>query len=152
MSAGLSRLRWSEWLAAAGAVALAVFLFALDWYNGADPRDGWQALPALRWLLLVAAAIVIVTALAQALSRGPALSAALDVVSLGLTGVTTLLLIIRLATTGASLCPGAFLGLGATLAMLVGMFASLRIEQGWPPGPNRPIELVALPAPDGPGT
>jgi len=152
MSESLSRPRWSEWLAAMGAAALAVFLFALDWYNGAHPRDGWQALPALRWLLLVTAAVVIVTVLAQALSRGPALSVALDVVSLLLTGVTTLLLIIRLTTTGASLCPGAFLGLAATLAMLVGVFASLRIEQGWPPGPNRPIEVVALPASDGPGS
>ena len=152
MSESLSRPRWSEWLAAMGAAALAVFLFALDWYNGAHPRDGWQALPALRWLLLVTAAVVIVTVLAQALSRGPALSVALDVVSLLLTGVTTLLLIIRLTTTGASLCPGAFLGLAALLVMLAGVFASLRIEQGWPPGPNRPIEVVALPASDGPGS
>jgi len=122
----IARLRFSESLAAAGAVALAVFLFALNWYDGSPPRDGWQALPALRWLLLVSVALVIVTVLAQALARGPAL-------------------IVRLASTGASLCPGAFLGLAASLAMLVGMFASLRIEQGWPPGPDRPIEVVRLP-------
>jgi hypothetical protein len=36
--------------------------------------------------------------------------------------------------------------------MLAGVFLSLRIEQGWPPGPNRPIELAALPAPKGPGS
>jgi hypothetical protein len=147
MSPSIARLRFSEWLAAAGAVALVVFLFALNWYNGPQPSDGWQALPTLRWLLLVTAALVIVTVLAQALARGPALSAALDVVSLVVTTIAALLLIIRLATTGASLCPGAFLGLGALLVMLAGVFASLRIEQGWPPGPERPIELISLPPP-----
>jgi hypothetical protein len=152
MSERIARLRFSEWLAAAGAVALAVFLFALDWYDGAHPRNGWQALPALRWLLLVSLALVIVTVLAQALARGPALSAALDVVSLVVTAVATLLLIIRLATTGASLRPGAFLGLAASLAMLAGVFLSLRIEQGWSPGADRPIEVVALPALEGPGS
>jgi hypothetical protein len=152
MSERIARLRFSEWLAAAGAVALAVFLFALDWYDGAHPRNGWQALPALRWLLLVSLVLVIVTVLAQALARGPALSAALDVVSLVVTAVATLLLIIRLATTSASLRPGAFLGLAASLAMLAGVFLSLRIEQGWAPGPGRPIEVVAVPAPEGPGS
>ncbi len=150
MSPSIARLRFSEWLAGAGAVALVVFLFALNWYNGSPPRDGWQALPTLRWLLLVAVALVIVTVLAQALARGPALSVALDVVSLVVTAIAVVLLIVRLATTGASLCPGAFLGLAASLAMLVGVFASLRIEQGWPPGPDRAIEVVALPA-DRPG-
>jgi hypothetical protein len=152
MSGPLARLRFSEWLAAGGAVALVVFMFALNWYNGPHPRDGWQALPTLRWLLLVTAALVIVTVLAQALARGPGLSAALDVVSLVVTAIAALALIVRLATTGASLCPGAFLGLAASLVMVVGVFSSLRIEQGWPPGPDRPIEVVPLPAPDGPGS
>jgi hypothetical protein len=146
MSGPIARLRFSEWLAAASSVALIVFLFALNWYNGSPPRDGWQALPTLRWLLLASAALVIVTVLAQALARGPALSAALDVVSLVVTAITLLLLIIRLATTGASLCPGAFLGVAASLAMVAGVWLSLRIEQGWPPGPDRPIEVVSLPA------
>jgi CDP-diglyceride synthetase len=152
MTVPFARLRFGEWLAAAAAVALVVFLFVLNWYNGTPPRNGWQALPTLRWLLLVSAALVIVTVLAQALARGPALSVALDVVSLVVTVVASLLLIVRLATTGASLCPGAYLGLAAVLTMLVGVFASLRIEQGWPPGPDRPIEVVALPTPDGSGS
>jgi hypothetical protein len=152
MSRRIARLRFSEWLAAASAVALIVFLFALNWYNGSPPRHGWHALPTLRWLLLASAALVIVTVLAQALARGPALSVALDVVSVVVTAIAVLLLIIRLATTGASLCPGAFLGLAASLAMLAGVLASLRIEQGWPPGPDRPIEVVPLPASDGSGS
>jgi peptidoglycan biosynthesis protein MviN/MurJ (putative lipid II flippase) len=148
----IARLRFSEWLAAAGAVALVVFLFALNWYDGPHPRHGWQALPALRWLLLAAAALVIVTVLAQALARGPALSVALGVVSLVVTAITVLLLIVRLATTGASLCPGAFLGLAASIAMLAGVLTSLRIEQGWSPGRDRTIEVVPLSAADGLGS
>src|SRR6202020_29508 len=53
MSKPFARLRFSEWLAAAGAVALVVFLFALNWYNGPQPRHGWQAVATLRWLVLV---------------------------------------------------------------------------------------------------
>jgi hypothetical protein len=37
MSERIARLRFSEWLAAAGGVALAVFVFALNWYDSAQP-------------------------------------------------------------------------------------------------------------------
>jgi hypothetical protein len=143
----LARLRTGEWLAAAGAVALAVSLFALHFDNGASPRDGWQALPALRWLLLVTVVVVLCASAAQA-RRGPGLAAALDVVALPLCGLTVLLLVIRLATTGASLGVGAFVGLAASLVMTAGVYAALRTEQGWPPGPDRPIEVIALGSPD----
>lgn len=146
----MSRLRWSEWLAAAGAIALVVCMFAADWHGGADPRTGWQALPVLRWLVLVTAGVVLATVAAQT-RTGPALSVALDVVSLVLAAVTVLALLIALLTTSASLCPGAYAGLAAAIAMLVGVFASLRIEGGWRPGPERPIEVVSLPADVGGG-
>jgi hypothetical protein len=142
----LSRLRPAEWLAATAAIVLAVLMFALHWYGGPDPRDGWQALPVLRWVLLVAAVVVLVTVAAQT-RRAPALSAALDVVSLALTSITVILLAIRLATTGASLGAGAFGGLAACLAMTVGVFAALRAEQGWSPGPDHPVEVVSIAPP-----
>ena len=49
-----------------------------------------------------------------------------------------------MATTGASLQAGAFVGLGACLAMLLGVFGALRTEQGWIPDTDRTIELVGL--------
>lgn len=143
MSSGIARLRAGEWLMAVAALVLAVSLFALRWYGGAHPRDGWQALPTLRWLVLVTVVVALAAAAAQ-LRPGPALAAALDVVALLLATITAILLVIRMATTGASLSPGAFVGLGACIATGLGAFAALRIEQGWVPGPQRPIELVPL--------
>jgi hypothetical protein len=147
-----SRLRPGEWLAATAAIVLTVSLFALHWYGGPHPRDGWQALPVLRWVLLVTVVLVLVAVGAQA-RRGPALAAALDVVSLVLTSITVILLAIRLATTGANLGPGAFVGLAASIATTVGVFAALRAEQGWSPGRDHPVEAVSIGAPgdDRPG-
>jgi peptidoglycan/LPS O-acetylase OafA/YrhL len=139
----VARLRVGEWIAAVAAIVLVAGLFALHWYGGADPRDGWQALPTLRWWILVDAAVGLVAALAQA-RRGPAVAAALDVVALVLASLTVLLLAIRLATTGASLAAGAFVGLAASIALLAGVFLALRAEQGWAPGPERPVEVVRL--------
>jgi hypothetical protein len=147
MSSGIGRLRTGEWLAAVAAIVLAVSLFALHWYGGAYPRTGWEALVTLRWLVLVAVVVALTAVVAQ-MRPGPALAAALDVVALVLSIITTLLLVIRLATTGASLSAGAFVGLAASIAMMLGVFVALRTEQGWRPGPDRPIELARL-APDG---
>ncbi|HEX5192352.1 MAG TPA: hypothetical protein VFW09_06070 [Solirubrobacteraceae bacterium] len=147
MSSGLARLRAGEWLMAVAAIVFVVSLFALRWYGGADARDGWQALPVLRWLVLVTVVVAFAAAAAQ-LRPGPALAAALDVVALLLATITAILLVIGLATTGASLSAGAFVGLGACIATGLGAFLALRTEQGWIPGPERPIELVPL-APDG---
>lgn len=144
----IARLRSGEWLAAAAAIVLVASLFALHWYGGAHPRTGWQALVTLRWLVLVTVVVVLAAVAAQA-RPGPALAAALDVVALLLALVTAILLVIRLATVNASLEVGAFVGLGACLATIAGLFAALRTEQGWLPGAERPIELVRLAGDDG---
>jgi hypothetical protein len=148
MSLGDARLRIGEWLMALAAIVLVVSPFALHWYGGAHPRDGWQALPILRWLVLVTVVVALAAAAAQ-LRPGPALAAALDVVALLLATITAILLVIALTTTGASLSAGAFVGLGACIATGLGAFLALRAEQGWIPGPERPIELVRL-APEAP--
>jgi hypothetical protein len=146
MTAGLGRLRFGEWLAAVAAIVLAASLPALHWYGGADPRTGWEALPTLRWVVSVAV-VVTLSAVAAQLRRGPAVAAALDVVALLLSTITSILLVIRLATTGASLSAGAFVGLAASIVMGFGVFAALRAEQGWVPGPGHPVEVVSLTPP-----
>jgi hypothetical protein len=133
-------------VAAVAAILLAVSLFALHWYGGSHPRTGWEALVTLRWLVLVTVVVTLAAVVTQ-LRQGPALSSALDVIALLLSTVTSILLVIRIATTGASLQAGAFVGLGACLAMLLGVFGALRTEQGWIPDTDRTIELVGL-APD----
>jgi hypothetical protein len=137
----LGRLRTGEWLVVAAAIVLVVALFALHWYGGVDPRDGWRAVPALRWLILVTVTVALVTALTQ-VRPGPGLSAALDVVALVLSSLTLVLLAIRLATTGATLAVGAFVGLTASIALVTGIFLALRTEQGRPADPAHPIEVV----------
>jgi hypothetical protein len=138
-----TRLRFGEWLAAGAAIAMCGSLFALHWYGGARSRTGWEALITLRWLVLVTAVVTVAATVTQ-VRPGPALSAALDGVALLLSTITAILLAVRLATTGASLDMGAFVGLAASIATGLGVFAALRAEHGWAPGPDHPIEVVPL--------
>ncbi len=159
------RLRGGEWVAALGAVVLLVSLLVLHWYGprtgaflsyspvkGAarfTARTGWEAIPTLRWFGLLTVALGLALALAQALVRGPALPATLDLIAMLVAGLTTLLLLIRLATTGAPLRFGAVVGLLAAGAVTFGAFRALRTEQGAVPEPGRPVELVELSDPAG---
>jgi hypothetical protein len=146
-------LRRGEILAGASAVALLVFLFALNWLTvGGHNLHGWVAIPVLRWLLLVTALTALMLTFTQATRPGPALPVSLSTVVTVLGALSTLLLTIRLLTTSAGLCPGALLGLLAAIGIMVAAFDSLRREQGWTPGPDRPIETVPLDSSGGPGS
>lgn len=145
-----SRLRRGEILAAAAAVALLVLLFVLGWF-GAPSRgrggplvDGWTGLPVIRWLILVTAAAALALGVLQASRPAPALPVTMSVVVAALSLVTTIVLIIRLLTTPAAVEAGAVLGTVASAAILLGGFYSMRDEDGWVPGPDRPIERVSL--------
>lgn len=139
-------------LAGIAGVALIVVLFAVDWFAAgqSSAADGWSTLPVLRWLVLVAAVAGLALALAQASRPAPALPVTLSVVVTALALVTTVALVIRLITTSASIRGGAVAGLVCAAAMLLGGFWSMRDEDGWVPGPERPIERVPL-GPPGPG-
>jgi hypothetical protein len=146
-------LRRGEILAGASAVALLVFLFALNWLIvRGHSRHGWEAIPVLRWVLLVTALTALTLTVTQATCAGPGLPVSLSTIVTVLGALSTLLLIIRLLTTSAGLCAGAFLGLLAVIGITVGGFDSLRREQGWRPGPDHPIETVPLSSSGGPGS
>jgi hypothetical protein len=138
-------LRRGEILAGASALALLIFLFALNWltFSGHN-RHGWEAIPVLRWVLLVTALTALVLAFTQATRSGPALPVSLSVIVTVLGALSGLLMIARLLTTSAGLCVGAFLGLLAVIGIAAGGFDSLRREQGWTPGPEHPVETVPL--------
>jgi hypothetical protein len=141
-------LRRGEILAGVSALALLIVLFALDWLGSSGvTRTGWQAIPVLRWFIVLSALSALVLAGAQATMRSPALPLAMSVVATVLSALTTLLLVIRLITTGATPQVGGYLGLVALIAMTCGCFGSLRVEAGWRPGPDRPIETVSLRTP-----
>jgi hypothetical protein len=135
-------------LAGAGGLALLIVLFALDWLRSAGvARDGWSAVPVLRWVIVVAVLSALALTVAQATTRGPALPVSLSVIATVLSALTALLVIIRILTTGATPQLGAYLGLLAAVTMTYGAFGSLRAEQGWIPRPDHPIETVALTRP-----
>jgi hypothetical protein len=140
----LSRLRLGEYLAALGSVALLVSLFALNWY--CNPTiGGWHAIPTLRWFVLVSALIGLALVLAQAAMRGAAPAVALDTIGMLVAGLTTILIAIRMITTGATVWTGAWVGVGAAALTAVGAFRALRTEQGWTAGRDREIEVIGLP-------
>ncbi|HZE04773.1 MAG TPA: hypothetical protein VE127_06105 [Solirubrobacteraceae bacterium] len=145
-----SRLRRGELLAGGAAVALLVFLFALGWFGSstgttaAASTDGWRGLPVVRWLVLVTVAAALLLAILQASRRAPALPVTMSVVVSALAVVTTLVLIVRLVTTSASVQAGAILGTAASAVILLGGFWSMRDEDGWVPETDRTIERVSL--------
>lgn len=168
------RLRTGEWLAALGAVVLLVALLALHWYgwtlrtgwrsyaplarrSAFSPINpaltGWQAIETLRWFALATVVAGLALAVAQAALRGPALPVTLDLIGMLVAGLTTILVVIRLASTAAPLRFGAFVGLAAAGAVTVGAYQAMRTEAGWDPSaphPEVPIEVVELdPAADG---
>ena len=140
----LSRLRLGEYLAALGSVALLVALFALNWYCNPE-IGGWRAIPTLRWFLLVSAVLGLALAVTQLAMRGPALPVTLDLLGMLVAGLTTILTVIRMITTGATLWTGAWVGVGAAALTALGAYRAMRTEQGWTPGRDREIEVVKLP-------
>ena len=142
MQLRISHLRRGEIIAAVAATALIVVLFAVPWFGSAT---GWQSLPVVRWLILVTAVCGLLLALFQETRRAPALPVVMSVIVSALGLVTTIVLIIRLPTSTGTPQVGAYLGLAATLGILVGGGYSLRDEDGWQPGPEHHVETVPLP-------
>lgn len=114
---------------------LLVFLFALPWYGavpaagGSTSVNGWHGLTDLRWLLLLDALVALALAGLQATRRAPAVPVSMSVIVTWLGGVTFLWLGYRvLIDPPAHERAGAYLGLLATLAIVVGGYASMRQE------------------------
>jgi hypothetical protein len=141
MQLRVSHLRRGEILAAVAALLLGVVLFALPWFGAAT---GWRALPVVRWLLLVSAVCGLLLAFFQQTRRAPALPVVMSVIVTALALVAVIALIVELATSAGTPRAGAYLGLAAELGILVGGFWSMRDEDGWTPGPDRPVERVSL--------
>jgi hypothetical protein len=146
----LSRLRRGEIIATVSAVVLVVLVFAVPWVSFASPggahttANAWTSFPTLRWLLLVTAALGLLAAYLQAARSAPALPVALDMVLVTLAAITTLVLLIRLLTGSGSPEVGGWLGLVATAGLTAGAFKALRVEEGWEPGPEHPVETIEL--------
>jgi cytochrome bd-type quinol oxidase subunit 2 len=148
-----SRLRRGEIIAGLSAIVLLVALFGISWFRfgpaGGAHTDasGWNSLPTLRWLIAVTGVCGLLLAFFQASRAAPALPVVWSVIATTLSGLTTLLLIIRIPTDGGSPLIGAFLGLVAVAVLTIGALMSLRQEGGWVPDRDHPIETIGLSPP-----
>lgn len=151
----LSRLRRGEIIAFVSALALVVLMFAVPWFQftnsggGHTSANAWTSLPILRWLILVTAATGLMLGYFQVSREAPALPVAWDVIVVTLGAITTVIVLIGLLTDAGSPRIGAFAGLVAVAALTDGAFMSLRQEGGWAPGPERPVETLAVGGPGG---
>ena len=138
------RLRSGELVMAAGAVGLAVVLFA-DWFDG---HSGWSTMTVGRVLLVLtialAATLVAVTLSARAVSTATSMA----VVTIGVGTLALLYLLYRVgidepgrnALVGVE--AGAYLGLLSVLAIVVGAWRSLADERTGSPISRRQTERV----------
>lgn len=124
----LDRVRWPEWLIAAGAGLLLVSLLALPWY--AHSLDGWQGLRHARWLVAVTVAAGFGVLALQAWLRSPAVPVTLTLFTMFLGGLSALWLIYRvlISPPGGDRLVGGFLGLVGACTVAYGGWRSLRLE------------------------
>jgi hypothetical protein len=156
MKSATSRLRHADWLVAAGALALLIFMFLLDWYGGSVTgllpgshitgatlsSTGWETFTASRWIWL-ATIVAAFGSLAVAIAsdgkgrEGPLQPSAIVA---GLGAVSTALVLYRIvhhpgpsasgggvrASYGIKL--GIWLGLVATLTITLGGYLGVQEE------------------------
>jgi len=146
----LRRLRFGEWLAVAGGIALIVSLL-LPWYDGpTEPLSGYEAMTIVDILLTAVALWAITLGVLQATQDAPAKPVAFGVMSVVFGAIAVLLVVFRLIDApadGLEVRPSAWLGLAAALAITVGGWRSIAAEyvRGLPP--DLEPELRATPAP-----
>ena len=145
----LERLRWPEWLIAAGGVLLLVAILALPWYHGAHGSlNGWHGLTRLRWVLVVTVALALATVLAQATRPSPAIPVTLTLFA-GLAGLASLVVLIYrvlASPPGGSRQAGGFVALAAVLAIIYGARESLRSDRAPDVDTPQDIPVITLPA------
>src|SRR5438270_62812 len=139
MDLQLTRLRLGEVVVGLGSVVLAVLLFGVGWYGLAGEAgrtasalgvsgsiSGWDALPTLRWLVLVTILVGLGLAYFQAARAAPALPVSLSVIVTVLAILTALCLIYRvlISVPGPDSLfdaqAGAYLALACSLLLIYG--------------------------------
>jgi uncharacterized membrane protein len=129
----LRRLRPAEWLLTAAAVALLVALF-LPWYavEGLE-STGWRAFTVVDVILMLCAIVALVAVVLQGTQRSPALPVVSSVAATWAGILATVLVVVKLLDPpldgSVSLRAGAWVGLGATVALVLGGWWAMRDER-----------------------
>jgi hypothetical protein len=141
----LRRLRPAEWLAGAGGVALLIALFS-GWYGfrgRSGAVNGFEALTVIDLLLAALALLALALPLLVATATGPAAPVGAGVLAATFGPLGVLLVVFRLIVQPGpnefvTLRFGAWLALGATLAIAVAGWLAIRDERSphVPPGPE----------------
>jgi uncharacterized membrane protein len=146
----LRRLRAGEWIAAAGGLAMIVSL-ALPWYDApTGPLTGYEALTVIDVLLTLVALLAVALGVLQATQDSPAKPVGAAVLTVVFGALAVLLVLFRLIDApadGLSVRGGAWLGLVAALAIVVGGWRALAAEYARGLPPDIEPELRPTPAP-----
>ena len=125
------RLRSGELLTAAGAIGLAVVLFA-DWFGG---RSGWSTMTVGRALLVLTIALAVTLVVLTLRARAVSMAVSTAVVTVGIGALALLYLLYRVGIDEpgrnalVSVDTGAYLGLLCLLAILVGTWRTMSDER-----------------------
>jgi hypothetical protein len=147
----LRRLRHGEWIAGVSGVVLLVSLF-LDWYSGPGgtvTANAWQSFSVTDVILAIAALFGVSLAAGAATQRSPAVPVSVASLTVPVAFVAAILVLIKLLSLpdGADGREfGLYVGVVATLGVLVGAWRSLG-DQSFPKGASPRVEVTPLPAP-----
>jgi hypothetical protein len=145
----LRRVRYGEWIAGISGVALLVVMF-LDWYSAGDAAaNAWETFSVIDVFLAIAALFGIALMVTAANQRTPAVPQATGALTVPFAFVASILVLIRLLdlpgpVDGREI--GLYLGVVATLGVLVGAWRSIG-DQRFPREVATQVEVTPLPAP-----
>jgi hypothetical protein len=143
----MGRLRDGEWIAGAGGAGLVAALF-LDWYSG---LNAWRALSVLDVVLALLALVPLALVVLQATRTSPSLPVAFSVLTTVAGALATLLILYRIVNQpgpndAVAVDRGAWVGLAAAAATVLGGWRSMRVEEMRGAGVP-PVEDLPAPAP-----
>jgi hypothetical protein len=146
----LRRLRHGEWIAGISGFVLLVDLF-LDWYSGAGgvTANAWESFSVTDVILAIAALFGLALAVGAATQRSPAVPVSAGSLTVPVAFVASVLVLIKLLSLpdGADGREfGLYVGVVATLGVLIGAWRSLG-DQSFPKGASPRVEVTPLPAP-----
>lgn len=143
-------MRHGDWIAGVSGAVLLVVMF-VDWYSfpGGAKGDAWETFSAVDVVLALAALAGIALFLTAATQSSPAVPQAIGALAVPPAFVAAVLVVIRILSlpgdaNGREI--GVYLGVVATLGVVVGAWRSIG-DQSFPREVTKEVEVTPLPAP-----